>query len=132
MKNGHKHADLMMEYAKDCKKNAEAYLNWEVKYNGSRWKILSKNPEWHKNAEYRRKPKTININGFEVPEPVREPLEAGQEYYAPCLDIGSLYCNFTWNYDNYDFKLLERGIIHLDKESAIKHAKALLSFTEVK
>lgn len=79
------------------------------------------------------KPRTININGFEVPEPCRKPLNKGTVYYyfepfIPKDNVDSL----LWVDDDIDRKLLGLGIIHLTKENAIQHIKALLSFTEVK
>lgn len=77
------------------------------------------------------KPKTININGFEVPEPVREPLNEGNRYYM--ADTTSLMnTEFVWDNDETDYNALEAGIIHLTKEAAELHAKALLSFTRKK
>lgn len=79
--------------------------------------------------EWRIKPETIDINGIEVPCPVREPLRYGQIYYTPRIRDEVLYAELKWNDDNIDRRLLERGLIHLTKESAIAHAEALLSFT---
>lgn len=36
----------------------------------------------------------------------------------------------TWDGTKFDQRMLSRGVIHLTKEAAIKHAEALLSFTE--
>jgi NADH:ubiquinone oxidoreductase subunit len=75
-------------------------------------------------------PRFITINGFEVPEPVREPLETGEKYWV--VEIGSLrHCNnFVWDCDDFDRLALQRGLIHRTQEAAEKHARALLSFTE--
>lgn len=81
-------------------------------------------------SSFRIKPKTININGHEVPEPVREPLAARQYYYLADLRCDSL--RGTWSGDADDLLWLSRGLIHLTREAAEAHAKALLSFTEVK
>lgn len=77
-------------------------------------------------------PRFITINGFEVPEPVREPLERGERYWV--VELGSLrHCsNFAWACGGFDRLALQRGLIHRTKEAAEKHARALLSFTEVK
>jgi hypothetical protein len=80
------------------------------------------------------KPRTININGFEVPEPCRKPLEVRTTYYYFDVFISARCCvnDCQWEGDEIDNKLLDMGIIHLTEEAAIQHAKALLSFTEVK
>jgi hypothetical protein len=79
---------------------------------------------------YRIKPKTININGHEIPEPVREPLTKGQSYFIPDLATrGAGSCEWLWHGDTPDLLWLERGLVHLTKEAAKAHAEALLSFT---
>lgn len=82
---------------------------------------------------FRIAPKTININGHEVPEPVREPLGDGCVYYIPAFDNTRL-CTFCshWSGDSIDLLWLSRGLIHLTPEAAEAHAKALLSFTQIK
>lgn len=79
-------------------------------------------------------PKTIRIGKYDVPEPVREPLEytesEDERYWFPKLNSPEL-CD--WNYwcdDEMDKQHLLRGIIHITKEAAIQHAKALLQFTQ--
>ena len=81
--------------------------------------------------EFKIKPKTININGFEVPEPVMFELENNKKYWAVNLSY-RLCIEATWNRDAIDKERLKYGVIHLTKEAAELHAKALLSFTAVK
>jgi hypothetical protein len=75
-------------------------------------------------------PRFITINGFEVPEPVREPLETGEKYWV--VELGSLRncSNFPWSCDDFDRLALQRGLIHRTQGAAEIHARALLSFTE--
>lgn len=80
---------------------------------------------------FRIKPKTININGHEVPEPVREPLEYGQFYFIPIVDYEDSTSQISWDGGLYDRRNLSRGLIHLTAEAAEAHAKALLSFTQL-
>lgn len=82
--------------------------------------------------DFRIKPKTININGHEVPEPVREPLEDKQRYSYPDICDPELIVSANYFGDEHDQLLLSRGLIHLTSEAAEAHAKALLSFTQVK
>lgn len=75
------------------------------------------------------KPETININGHEVPAPVREPLKLGQMYFfVHCWD-DAVVSEVIWNGDRVDRHRLKWGLIHSTKEAAIAHAEALLSFT---
>lgn len=82
----------------------------------------------------RVKPRTISINGYDVPEPVREPLKDDQLYYYPVLSENIYYDTYHWymDGDEQDMKLLNSGLIHLTAEAAELHAKSLLSFTKTK
>lgn len=82
-------------------------------------------------GEFEIKPKTININGFEVPEPVRFVIEIGTAYYIPIItaDIIMPKC-YYWCNNEQDNSYLVKGLVHLTPESALLHAKALLSFTQ--
>ena len=82
------------------------------------------NPEY-----YRVKPKTININGYEVLEPVRTKLNDGDTYYIPDIFSCDFYTADWWSDTDQDLKFLNLGLIHLTKEAAVQHAKSLLSFT---
>jgi hypothetical protein len=97
---------------------------------------IHKSPLWDDGAEYRRKPKVILINGFDVPEPVREPLAIGQEYFIPLIAnlfvMSQHYELHIWIGGHIDNCWLKKGLIHLTKEAAETHGKAILSFTEKK
>lgn len=78
----HKHAALMLEYAKDAAESKTPWVKWEhrpVGYNayfGRRveydWKPISDHPEWNTELEYRRKP---------TEEPKMYPPEGTRYYY---------------------------------------------------
>lgn len=131
--SGHIHAELMAQYAKDARETDAPWKRWEFKNkHESLWRNLSTNPGWHKDDEYRRKPRTITINGREVPEPMREAPERGSVYYVVEVATGKMTRSDTWRGDDYDKRWLSRGLCHSTKEAAIAHAEALLSFTEAK
>jgi len=128
----HKHAELMAQYAQDALETDRPWERWEMRLDllGAEWTSLSCRCTWSINCEYRRKPRTININGFDVPEPVREPLERGQQYYTPNITgCAQIWMGCTWEGYHVDKCWLAKGLIHLTKDAAITHAKALLSFT---
>lgn len=75
------------------------------------------------------KPETININGHEVPAPVREPLELGKMYLFVHFWDDAVVSEVAWSGDRVDRHRLKLGLIHSTKEAAIAHAEALLSFT---
>lgn len=105
--------------------------------------LFSKYGEWNKlnkddinlnifksnRFSFRESIKYININGFEVPEPLKLHPDVGEEYYCINLLNTDLFGRWIWAGDEYDVKLLMRGFCHSTKEAAILHSKALLSFT---
>lgn len=79
--------------------------------------------------EIRVKPKTITIGGIEIQQPEKTAPENGVEYFVPSFATDALYVSNEWYDDHVDRQRLDRGVVHLDRESAIAHTKALLSFT---
>ena len=81
----------------------------------------------------RVKPKVININGIEVPEPMREMPPEGTSVYWPGFgpDSGDTHTESAdvGCYPAMLPYLLRKGLLHLTKEAATIHANALLSFT---
>ena len=123
------HAALIAEYCEDWKVTNEPWKDWQWLGVAEKWTDCKCHPEWVHNIKYRRKPKTININGFDVPMPISVKPEIGQKYFYPALGVEWLYCQCEWDDDEADNMLFNRDICHLDAESVIIHAKALLSFT---
>lgn len=74
-------------------------------------------------------PETININGIDVPKPESKELICNTLYYIPKPEYKALYTSSCWNNHRIDKLRLERGLIHLTKENAIAHAKAIISLT---
>lgn len=71
--------------------------------------------------------KTITVNGFKVPEPERERLNDRDEYFLASPSRTEFFESYWWKSANSDSILrLSRGLIHLTKEAAIAHAKAML------
>jgi len=132
---GHVHAELMLEYGKDALVSREPWLGWEYSYNYDLkevWYTLDTHPNWEADVKYRRKPKTILINGYEVPEPIRNLPDLGKCRISETVWIPSLseYPSFALGVGNsYTRVFFDRGLCHLTKEAADLHAKALLSFT---
>ncbi|MBC4013637.1 hypothetical protein H8R13_18140 [Morganella morganii] len=126
--SGHPHADLMAKAAEIAKADKEWYRHFEIKTPSfNAWSEMC-NEVFLDNDEYRLKPRYIKIGEYQVPEPVREPLQAGQEYWV--ADVARWDDEWLWDDDNRDNLWLERGLIHLTKEAAYIHIAALLSFTQ--
>jgi hypothetical protein len=79
--------------------------------------------------DWKIKPRTITINGYEVPEPIRVKPRLGDKYYIVFLPIDTVESySFADNpTDNRWFKL---GFLHKTREAAELHLEALLSFTK--
>lgn len=71
-------------------------------------------------------PKTIKVNGFDVPAPMSESPEDGAEYFIPSISNDDFVDNYHFHGDSYDKRWLSKGIAHSTKKSAIAHAKAML------
>ena len=121
---GHIHAAAMAEYAKDAVETDMPWERWEISLaeSGDEYRSLRGHPEWAVTRKYRRKPKTILINGHEVPEPCREPLHSGQKFWAVNPFVGPQ--RFTWDGSKEDLQALKSGFVHLTEEAAETHYEA--------
>lgn len=130
---GHPHAALMALYAQDAAETAEPWTRWECLPRGhSKW-IEFEQISWSPDAQYRRKPKTIRIGEYDVPEPLRAAPAIGTQYWCPTI----AWARHTtmpqrWADDDSDRRALSRGVAHLRQEAAEIHTRALLALTEKK
>jgi hypothetical protein len=125
----HIHAEKMMQYAQDAMEYDEPWHFWQSSEDGKDWyDLICGSPAWHKNSYYRRKPKTININGFEVPEPLYFKPEIVNDIYLVSDIVNGIPLRF--NSEIVSKKQIETGLWHLTKEAAQIHLDALLSFTK--
>lgn len=67
---GHIHAAAMAEYAKDAAETDKPWERWEFSYKNQEYESLNNHPIWMTDNKYRRKPKTILINGHEEGQPL--------------------------------------------------------------
>ena len=124
----HIHADAMTQYALDAKKYNEPWKMWQYG-DGDAWIDCTSHPSWATAQVYRRKPQTIKIAQYEVPEPVREPLNRGQRFWVVSPFTGP--DSYTWDGDKEDFFALESGFVHLSEEDAQQHYEVLKKLLEV-
>ncbi|QHJ72857.1 hypothetical protein [Proteus phage 2207-N35] len=123
----HVHADLMMKYAEIAQRDSKPWTYFQVSCDSVEWVDCLQELQFLSKLNYRLKPRTININGFEVPEPLRSIPPCDTEYFL----IDFLTVNeFTWTNDDDEHHWLKAGLIHLTRENAEKHLEALLSFTK--
>ena len=128
---GHPHAELMAQYAEDAKTHAEPWTLWEVRVTktGDWSPLLAGSPSWFVENDYRRRPRTIIINGHEVSEPLREAPNVGAKVYLVSLSEKAVSNWLVWEGDDFDLRCLRSGLLHLTRDAAEQHARALLSFT---
>lgn len=73
----------------------------------------------------------ITIGGVSFPKPQSKPLEFDTEYWVADIN-NQYYAAHTpnrWVDDFIDKRHLRRGLIHLSREAAIAHAKALIKLS---
>ena len=79
-------------------------------------------------AEYRVKPDTIMVNGIEVPGPLRVAPADGKPYWiANITSVEFDQFELCWDGIELEMTWLQRGLVHLSKENAIAHAKAMVA-----
>lgn len=71
-------------------------------------------------------PKTIKVNGFDVPEPMREAPAKGERYYVVAPTEENWCSVQSWDGYVSEQTWLSRGVAHSTKEAAVAHAKAML------
>ena len=123
---GHVHADLMAEYAKDAAKSTEPWKDWEITdlIEPTDWISCTGHPSWYSGHNYRRKPKTVTINGIVVNKGLTE-ANYDTLVYIPALHLHEKYIAIRFE-DTYQ-RSLERGLVHATKEDAIAMADAMLA-----
>ena len=127
MNQPHPHAASMLLYAQDAAETDKPWERWEYKPGVTGFKECLKHPEWNADFKYRRKPKTITVNGIEVPEPAREAPKMGEKFFVVTLTSPTLVNDYLWTTHRYNTQWLSKGLVHLTEEAAIAHAKAMLA-----
>ena len=123
---GHVHAELMAEYAKDAAKSKEPWKDWEISasFDSTHWISCKSSPGWDSARHYRRKPKTVTINGIVVNKGLTE-VNYDTLVYISTLHLHEKYIAIRFE-DTYQ-RSLERGLVHATKEDAIAMADAMLA-----
>lgn len=71
----------------------------------------------------------ITIGDVSFPKPITESLDYDETYYVSDLTDPRMYWEFAWSNSSQDYTYLSLGLIHLTKENAIAHAKALIKLS---
>jgi hypothetical protein len=120
----HIYAKLMAQYAQDAMESETPWINWEYSV-GYSWFELNQHPKWALDVKYRRKPKTIVINGFTINAPLdKKPKEKTCVY---CLDLTTSYFALPVPYsDEYYDVAFNNGVLFDNEKDAVAMAKAML------
>jgi len=116
------------EFAQYIKPFVEAMANGETvqEFFGEEFQDKH-NANFIEGREYRIKPRTIVVNGFDVPEPMLSYPEHRTQYFCAAPDRNFLcFESVFMQNDEVDANRLHKGLLHTTKEAAIAHAKAML------
>lgn len=128
MPTPHKYAALIKQWADDASQPV-----WYWSPSACRWD-RSDFPSWDADLIYAigDKPtesprKMCRIAGHQFPMPETVALAVGATYFVPSLTVshGADYEDYEWCGDAVDSLWLTQGLVHLTKEAAAQHAKAL-------
>ncbi len=127
---GHVHAERMVEYAQDAAQCAEPWQLWQ-RQKGTEWVPCRGNPAWNPKTQYRRAPvpaPTIRIGEIDVPEPLRVAPATGTRVYIPMLGDEKFSEGIIFDPEDDTCAMwLRRGWLHLTREAAETHARALIA-----
>lgn len=126
----HKYAQVLRWIA-DCERiQCNYHINgWcDESYSDALGKVVAGtvDPE-----RFRLAPRTIIVNGVEVPAPEKEAPEYGADYFIPMTTCPMGYAKMVWTGDVDNVYALQEDLLYLNKEDAIARAKAMLITKEV-
>lgn len=102
--------------------------NWQYKNNSTMlWVDIDLFHWLNFDTEYRRKPRTITVNGIEVPEPLRVAPEMDTYLYIANPASSNFRVCVRWVASNGQINWLERGMLHNTEEAAEAHARAMVA-----
>ena len=133
----HKHADLMLLYARDAAETDKPWERWEysdtatLNQHGEKirddWYDCGDNPDWCPNVQYRRKPQVIRVGRHEFPKPITEKPKEGTVYWT--IESGGrngFYAErYKWRQNGEDESVIQQGLVHLSEADAQAHADVL-------
>jgi len=126
----HPHRENIIKFHACSEADKKRWECCNVDENGmeiTKWYSVD-NPSWDDDCKYRMRPRVCFITlqdgtKMEYPDPVREALVCGQEYWV-ALKRG-IKQSKTWNDNGLDDEWLKDGVVHLTEEAAKQHLSAL-------
>lgn len=80
-------------------------------------------------AKYRRAPENITVGNVSFPKAESMAPKIGSRYFLPIMDNHPFFIKQTWNDSDVDNVSLKRGVVHLTRDAATQHAKALIKLS---
>lgn len=77
-------------------------------------------------CQFRIAPRTILVNGVEVPAPEQAAPDYGATHYVPMPSWADFYAERRWDTSDDHIHSLKCGLVYLNKDDAINRAKAML------
>ena len=129
----HKHAALMLQYAKDAAETDKPWERWEWRdKSDAEFLACQQHPSWKLNHDYRRKPQVIRVGRHEFPKPITEAPLAGatvynvQEHFDHTVPHAFQVAEEKFDPSNPFHKWYVRaGLSHLTRAAAQAHANVL-------
>ena len=127
------HAELAIKFYSDTKMKC-----WMWREDSQRWLDIGK-PVWNAARIYEvseTKPtqppkKRVTLAGITFDAPETKAPEPGTRYWYPdTISISVKTYTNCWGDSEFDRHLLERGFVHLKKEYAELHSKALIKLSK--
>lgn len=129
-------AAILMEIATEAQTNPEYWKEFQYYGTNFRWDTFKDEEALldtlSSSLEIRRKPfvkPTRKIGDYDVPYPVQEPLNYGEDYFT--FELEGVVVESIWYNDATDMVRLSNGLVFKDQADADCVQKALLSLTRV-
>lgn len=105
----------------------DPYGNWGSQNDGTT--LIEIVEALYPPGRYRIKPRTVTVNGIELPAPETVPPANGTICFFPNLATSGAL-SFVWAGTAIQLEALADGIVHLTKDAAAQWKEALLSITK--
>lgn len=108
-------------------------IRWKFK-RSEKWNLLDDHDISLKDilcneVEFSLAPEMITIGDVSFPKPETKEPKPYTNYFFPNFNNSNLVDFHKWTSDEFDYKLLKAGLVHLTKENAIAHVKALIKLS---
>lgn len=94
-------------------------------HQSDRWEKVLSAKVFDLNYKVRIKPKMLQINGLEYPEPLKG-IHEGERYWCVATNQTDGVMDYIWCNDEVDKATFSRRLVHSTKEAAQQHCAALL------